>query len=83
MYEASAKEGKIMVLVLKNEQIEGLVPMDEEIEVIEQAFRELGEGTAKNAPRARLRVPWKEEGGQYYFNDVFGGYSSLPSCHHG
>jgi len=72
-----------MVLVLKNEQIEGLVPMDEEIEVIEQAFRELGEGTAKNAPRARLRVPWKEEGGQYYFNDVFGGYSSLPSCHHG
>ena len=31
-----------MVLVLKNEQIKGLVPMAEEIEVIEQAFRELG-----------------------------------------
>ena len=54
-----------MVLVLKNEQIEGLVPMAEEIEVIEQAFRELGEGVAMNSPRARLRVPWKEEGGQY------------------
>jgi ornithine cyclodeaminase/alanine dehydrogenase-like protein (mu-crystallin family) len=61
-----------MVLVLKNEQIEGLVPMAEEIEVIEQAFRELGEGAAMNSPRARLRVPWKEEGGQYYFNNLMG-----------
>jgi ornithine cyclodeaminase/alanine dehydrogenase-like protein (mu-crystallin family) len=61
-----------MVLVLKNEQIEGLVPMAEEIDAIEQAFRELGEGTAMNAPRARLRVPWKEEGGQYYFNNIMG-----------
>ncbi len=32
-----------MLLVLKNEQIEGLVPMAEAIGVIEQAFRELGE----------------------------------------
>jgi ornithine cyclodeaminase/alanine dehydrogenase-like protein (mu-crystallin family) len=61
-----------MVLVLKNEQIDGLVPMDEEIEVIEQAFRELGEGVAMTAPRARLRVPWKEPGGQYYFNNIMG-----------
>lgn len=61
-----------MVLVLKNEQIEGLVPMAEEIDAIEVAFRELGEGVAMNAPRARLRVPWKEEGGQYYFNNIMG-----------
>lgn len=61
-----------MVLVLKNEQIEGLVPMEEEVGVIEQAFRELGEGAAKTSPRARLRVPWKEEGGQYFFNNIMG-----------
>ncbi|MBI2090437.1 MAG: ornithine cyclodeaminase family protein [Deltaproteobacteria bacterium] len=61
-----------MVLVLKNEQIEGLVPMAEEIEAVEEAFRELGEGVAMNAPRARLRVPWKEEGGQYFFNNIMG-----------
>lgn len=61
-----------MVLVLKNEQIQDLVPMEEEIEVIEQAFRELGEGLALNSPRARLRIPWKEEGGQYYFNNIMG-----------
>ena len=60
-----------MVLVLKNQQIEGLVPMAEAIEVIEQAFRELGEGIAKTAPRARLRVPWKD-GVQYFFNNIMG-----------
>jgi len=61
-----------MVLVLKNEQMKDLLPMSEEIEAIEQAFRELGEGKAMNAPRARLRIPWKEEGGQYYFNNIMG-----------
>src|ERR1043166_8837873 len=61
-----------MVLVLKNPQIEGLVPMDEEIVAIEQAYREFGEDKAKIAPRARIRVPWKEEGGQYYFNNIMG-----------
>jgi alanine dehydrogenase len=61
-----------MVLVLKNEQMENLLPMAEEIDAIEQAFRELGQGKAMNAPRARLRTPWKEEGGQYYFNNIMG-----------
>lgn len=61
-----------MVLVLKNEQMENLLPMAEEIDAIEQAFREFGEGKAMIAPRARLRIPWKEEGGQYYFNNIMG-----------
>jgi alanine dehydrogenase len=61
-----------VVLVLKNHELENLLPMAEEIEAIEQAFRELGEGKAMNAPRARLRTPWKEEGGQYYFNNIMG-----------
>ena len=61
-----------MVLVLKNDQMENLLPMGEEIDAIEQAFRELGQGVAMNAPRARLRTPWKEEGGQYYFNNIMG-----------
>src|ERR1700752_5054734 len=61
-----------MVMVLKNEQMENLLPMSEEIDAIEYAFHELGEGKAMNAPRARLRTPWKEEGGQYYFNNIMG-----------
>lgn len=61
-----------MVLVLKNDQMQNLLPMSEEIDAIEDAFRELGQGVAMNAPRARLRTPWKEEGGQYYFNNIMG-----------
>ena len=61
-----------MVLVLKNAQMENLLPMSEEIAAIELAFRELGQGKAMLAPRARLRTPWKEEGGQYYFNNIMG-----------
>ena len=61
-----------MVLVLKNHQMENLLPMAEEIDAIELAFRELGQGKAMLAPRARLRTPWKEEGGQYYFNNIMG-----------
>jgi ornithine cyclodeaminase/alanine dehydrogenase-like protein (mu-crystallin family) len=68
----SWKEKNFMVLVLKNEQMENLLPMSEEIDAIEEAFRELGQGKAMNAPRARLRTPWKEEGGQYYFNNIMG-----------
>jgi ornithine cyclodeaminase/alanine dehydrogenase-like protein (mu-crystallin family) len=45
-----------MVLVLKNDQMENLLPMGEEIDAIEQAFRELGRGVAMNAPRARREV---------------------------
>jgi ornithine cyclodeaminase/alanine dehydrogenase-like protein (mu-crystallin family) len=63
-----------MVLVLKNEEMEGLVPMAQEVEAIEQAFHEMGAGEAVNAPRARLRVqaPGKAEGVQYYFNNIMG-----------
>ena len=45
-----------MVLVLKNDQMENLLQMSEEIDAIEKAFRELGEGKAMNATRARLRT---------------------------
>lgn len=63
-----------MVLVLKNAQLEDLVPMADEIEAIEQAYREMGEGSAVNSPRARLRVqaPGKKEGLEYYFNNIMG-----------
>ena len=63
-----------MVLVLKNEQLEDLVPMTDEIDAIEQAYREMGEGSAVNSPRARLRVqaPGKKPGFQYYFNNIMG-----------
>jgi len=47
-----------MVLVLKNHQMENLLPMSEEIAAIEHAFVELGQGKAMNAPRAKMQESW-------------------------
>jgi hypothetical protein len=50
--------------------MENLLPMAEGIGH-RAGFRELGQGShARAAPR--LRTPWKEEGGQYYFNNIMG-----------
>lgn len=74
------------VRVLKNREMEAndVISMSETIEVIEEAFRELGEGRAKLAPRERIHV---EEGGPpddenvwYWFNNLLGtvpGYDSM------
>ena len=70
-----------MVLFIKNKEMENLVPMSEAVEVVEQAFREAGEGKAVNSPRTRLRVqaPGKAEGVQYYFNNMMGLVPGLKS----
>lgn len=74
------------VRVLKNRDMEAhdVISMSETIDVLEEAFRELGEGRAKLAPRERLHV---EEGGPpdneniwYWFNNLLGtvpGYDSM------
>ncbi len=70
-----------MVLFIKNKEMENLVPMSEAVEVVEQAFREAGEGKAVNSPRTRLRVqaPGKAKGVQYYFNNMMGLVPGLKS----
>lgn len=64
--------------MLKNEEMaeHDVLPIDEAIEVVEAAFRELGEGRARNEPRARIHL---EEGGPpddpdtwYWFNNIMG-----------
>lgn len=74
------------VRVLKNREMEAndVISMSETIDVLEEAFRELGEGRAKLAPRERIHV---EEGGPpddesvwYWFNNLLGtvpGYDSM------
>jgi ornithine cyclodeaminase/alanine dehydrogenase-like protein (mu-crystallin family) len=59
-----------MVLVLKNDQMKDLLPMGEEIDAIDRPFANWARVSQR--PRARLRTPWKEEGGQYYFNNIMG-----------
>lgn len=74
------------VRVLKNQVMEehDVISMSETIEIIEEAFRELGEDRAKLTPRERIHV---EEGGPpdqenvwYWFNNILGtvpGYDSM------
>ena len=76
----------MVVRVLKNQEMEAndVISMAETIEVLEEAFRELGDGRAKIAPRKRIHV---EEGGPpdnddvwYWFNNILGtvpGYDSM------
>ncbi len=46
-----------MALYLTESQVTSLVSMPETIRLIEQAFRDMGEGNAVNRPRQRVRMP--------------------------
>ena len=52
-----ATDGIEPVLVLSNTETRGLLPMFEAIQVVGDAYRELGEELAKEIPRQRLYVP--------------------------
>ena len=56
------------VLILSNEQMEGLITMKEAIEAMEMAFREFGEGKAYLIPRGAIQIPkTTQPDAKYYF----------------
>ncbi len=60
-------------LLLINEHMHGLVTTLEFIDATEQAYREMGEGTAQEIPRRRIYHPRKELKDHYYwFNEMAG-----------
>ena len=65
-----------MVLVLKNEQMERLLPYRELLErltgYIEVAFRDYGNEVAVNRPRSRMYIPTQEANTFYWFNNIAG-----------
>lgn len=65
-----------MVLVLKNHEMEQLLPYRELlgrlIEMSEVAFREFGLHVAVNRPRSRMYIPTKEPNTYYWFNNIAG-----------
>ena len=70
-----------MALFLNDEEVARLLPMNECIEVLDQAFAHAGEGKVDNHPRDRIRMP----GGFFHFmaasnggQGVFG-YKAYPS----
>ncbi|MBI2370988.1 MAG: ornithine cyclodeaminase family protein [Deltaproteobacteria bacterium] len=61
-----------MTLVLKNAEMGGLLPMGQNIEDMEVAFREYGQEIAVNRPRMRMYVPLGEPETYYWFNNIAG-----------
>jgi len=66
-----------MVLVLRNEEMEGLITMDETIAAMEGAFIEHGRKIAVNRPRQRIYLPREDKDTYYMFNVLPG---SVPAC---
>lgn len=66
-------------LILSNEDMVGLVSVQECFNAIEQAFLELGQGTSHELPRRRIYLPRSEPQDHYYwFNEMAG---VLPGVH--
>jgi ornithine cyclodeaminase/alanine dehydrogenase-like protein (mu-crystallin family) len=65
-----------MVLVLKNKEMEELIPYRELlqrlIEYMEVAYREFGEQVAVNRPRSRMYIPTRVPDTFYWFNNIAG-----------
>ena len=70
-----------MALFLSDQEVANLLPMDECIDVLEEAFAHAGAGKVDNRPRNRIRMP----GGFFHFmvasNEGHGvfGYKAYPS----
>ncbi len=65
-----------MPLLLSNEDVKALLTMKDCIEVLEEAYRELGKGRAANRPRSQTYAPTSKEG-FYHMLKSFDG--SIPS----
>lgn len=61
-----------MTLILKNEEMAGLLSMPPLIQDMEEAFRELAEGTAIVPPRWRVYFPLEPMSHYYWFNGQTG-----------
>ena len=68
-------------LILKNEDIKNILSIEPCIDAVEEAFKQLSLGAAKNLPRARLYTPAPdhETGTLYWFNNLAGAVPSLDT----
>jgi len=68
-------------LILKNEDIENVLSVRACIDAVEEAFKQLRSGTAKNLPRARIYTPapGHETGTLYWFNNLAGAVPALDT----
>jgi ornithine cyclodeaminase/alanine dehydrogenase-like protein (mu-crystallin family) len=65
------------MLILSEEEVQRFLGMEQCIEAVEQAFRELGKGTAHNIPRGRIRTDPFEVKYSYWMNCIPGAVPAL------
>ncbi len=66
--------------ILKNDDIKKILTMGPCIDAVEEAFRELALGVAKNLPRARIYTPaGAESDNRYWFNNLAGAVPKLDA----
>lgn len=66
-----------MPLIISNEEVESLLTMDDVIEALDIAYRELGEGVAINRARTDIHVPTSREEAVYRFKTMEGAVPGL------
>jgi len=69
-----------MTLLIQDEDVRKLLPIEECIGAMEDAFREFATGAAVNLPRIRLETPLLEPGMCYYVNTHIGAVSKLGTA---
>jgi ornithine cyclodeaminase/alanine dehydrogenase-like protein (mu-crystallin family) len=60
------------MIILNNEEISGLLSMENCLRLLERAYKELAQGTAVNRPRSDLYLPATTSGGVYCFKTMEG-----------
>lgn len=60
------------MIILNNEEISGLLSMDNCLRLLENAYRELAQGSAVNRPRSDVYLPATTSGGVYCFKTMEG-----------
>lgn len=65
------------IRLLKNEEMEGILSVEELLDPMEKAYREHGTGVAPDHPRERLYVPLEDR--KYWFNNIMGAVPGIDS----
>lgn len=65
------------VRLLKNEEMEGILSVEELLDPMEEAYHEHGTGVAPDHPRERLYIPLEDR--KYWFNNIMGAVPGIDS----
>jgi alanine dehydrogenase len=66
--------------MLRTEDVQGLVSMEEHIEALDIAFKEFDQGQSQVLPRERIYQPLNDKGLYYWHNNIVGTLAAYDIC---